>query len=155
MCKNTGGKQTEKVKLSQRKIKMPTHCLVKNCTNGQYKLIKWRQKICITHGVLREDPECLFGKPNSHVMCIMIQILVKICIFYILRYLIHVPWNLIALELKISKLASYTYIYINYICSRYFFIFFIFALFLVFNHFLKEKKNQSDKRHGSCWLRKK
>ena len=43
---------------------MSIHCVVKNCTNGRYKLIKWRQKICIAHGVLREDPECLFGKPK-------------------------------------------------------------------------------------------
>ncbi|XP_065675752.1 uncharacterized protein LOC136091960 [Hydra vulgaris] len=42
---------------------MSTHCAVKGCSNGQYKLIKWNEAICEEHGVCRDDPKCSCEAP--------------------------------------------------------------------------------------------
>jgi len=38
---------------------MSTHCAVSGCSNGGYRLIKWREKKCEIHdGYIQEDCAC-------------------------------------------------------------------------------------------------
>ena len=60
------------------------HCYVVGCTNGDYKLQKWRQAVCDVHQVCHDAPDCTCSPPFEYVIIIIIFMIITVFLFYFL-----------------------------------------------------------------------